>query len=41
MYLTLSYAGQQSYRETTLHRRLTRKPLRRSDTSTEFSVERR
>jgi hypothetical protein len=41
MYLTVTYAGQQSYRKVTLHRKLTRKPVRRSDTATEFSVERR
>jgi hypothetical protein len=39
MYLSVTYAGQQSFRKTTLHRRLSKKPLRRGSTATEFSVE--
>jgi hypothetical protein len=39
MYLSVVYAGQQTFRKTTLHRRLSKKPLRRGSTATEFSVE--
>jgi hypothetical protein len=39
MYLSVTFAGQQSFRKTTLHRRLSRKPPRRGSTGTEFSVE--
>ena len=41
MYLSVTYAGQQSFRKTTLHRRLSKKPPRRGSTATEFSVESR
>jgi hypothetical protein len=40
-YVGVVYAGQQSFRKTTLHRRLSKKPLRRGSTATEFSVESR
>jgi hypothetical protein len=38
-YVSVVYAGQQTFRKTTLHRRLSKKPPRRGSTSTEFSVE--
>jgi hypothetical protein len=41
MYLSVRYAGQASYRKTTLQRRLAKKPPRRGDTAIEFSVEAR
>ena len=39
--IAVSYAGQQAFRKTTLHRRLAKKKLRQGDTATEFSVEAR
>ena len=40
-YVNVTYAGQQSFRKTTLHRRLSKKSPRRGSTATEFSVESR
>jgi hypothetical protein len=41
MYLSVRFAGQQSFRKTTLLRRLSKKPPRRGSTATEFSLETR
>ena len=41
LYIAVSYAGQQAFRKTTLHRRLAKKKPRQGDTATEFSVEAR